>query len=177
MGFFKSFGLNHGNEMGEARGSKTYMPISLVTRQEIIDRSMERWEPEQNVIERDAEKLAKILSRQKGEEIEKTLIFSITEIMRNVIEHSESNSMYYCAQFWPSYEKVEISIADSGIGLRNSINKNPFIDTKLDKEAIQLVMMPGVSSTNYKGAIVDTKDPWHNTGFNPNDLKNPINDG
>jgi len=165
MAFFKSFGLDHGNDLGVAKGSKTYLPITKLTRQEIIDASMIKWEDEQNVIERIAEKISKILSLQKNEEIEKTLSYSITEIMRNVFEHSESDSFLYCTQFWPSYKKVEISIIDAGIGLKNSINKNPYINAKSDKDAIQQVMMPGISSTNYKGAKIDTTSMWHNTGF------------
>lgn len=165
MAFFKSFGHEHGNDLGQARGSRTYLPITMLTRKEIIDASMVKWEEEQNVIERISQSIAKILSREENEEIEKTLVYSITEIMRNVFEHSEADDFLYCTQYWQTYDKVEIAIVDRGIGIQNSINKNPFINARSDKEAIQQVIMPGISSTNYKGAKIDTTSEWYNTGF------------
>lgn len=85
--------------------------------------------------------------------------------MRNVIEHSESKVIEYCAQFWPTYNKVEIAISDNGIGLRASLKNNPFVQVDNDSDALQQALMPAISSKNYKGAIIDRNDPWHNSGF------------
>ena len=85
--------------------------------------------------------------------------------MRNVLEHSKSRSLEYCGQFWPSYNKVEIAILDNGIGLRESLKANPFIQVESDSDAIQQALMPAVSSKNFQGSRINRNDPWHNSGF------------
>ena len=165
MGFFHAFGFEVGNELGEAKGSENYLPLTLIDVQTIQDESTETWESEQKLVEKEAENLAEVLSRQSAGDLFDTLAYSIREIVRNVIEHSDSRVYTYCAQYWPKYKKVEIAILDSGIGLKQSISQNPFIDPRSDVEAIQQVLMPAISSKNYKGAAVDTDDPWHNSGF------------
>lgn len=166
MGFFKSFGLNFGKNIGELSGGKNFLPICKINLEDISEISKNEWRDEQDILEEKAEQLAKILSRNTNDEILKTLIYSITEIMRNVFEHSESREIYYCAQHWPSYKKVDIAILDNGIGLKKSLLKNPHLDINNYSEAIQLSMMPGISSTNYKGSKrVDKSDKWRNTGF------------
>ncbi|MDE4586293.1 hypothetical protein HUW66_012250, partial [Staphylococcus epidermidis] len=85
--------------------------------------------------------------------------------MRNVVEHSDSKVIEYCAQYWPSYDRVEITISDNGIGMKKSLSKNPYIEADNDSEAIQLALMPSISSKNFKGARINTRNPWHNSGF------------
>lgn len=165
MGFFQSFGLNFGKKPGEAQGSKTYLPITILTTKSISDEAMVEWEPEQDVIERKAGDLAAILSRKSNLEVEKTLSYSITEIIRNIIEHSNSEDFIYSAQYWPSHDKVEISILDCGIGLKKSFESNPYVNPKNDKEAIQMAMLPGISSKYFKGVKFDRDDKWQNSGF------------
>ncbi|MDD5412505.1 MAG: hypothetical protein PHF31_14030, partial [Methylobacter sp.] len=133
--------------------------------QTIVDEASKEWEAEQNVIERKAEHLAQILSREESSNLVDALTFSIREIMRNVFEHSQSRSLEYCAQFWPSYDKVEIAILDNGIGLRESLKAIPFIQVESDSDAIQHALMPAISSKNYEGIRIDRNNPWHNSGF------------
>lgn len=165
MAFFRAFGLKHGKEPSHKVGNTRFVPFTILRIQTIVDEAMVEWEQEQKVIERKSEHLAKILLQESSGKLFDALTFSIREIMRNVYEHSESKSIEYCAQYWPSYNRVEISIADSGMGLKESLSKNPHIDAKNDAEAIQQALMPAISSKNYEGAIVDTSDPWHNSGF------------
>lgn len=165
MAFFRAFGLKHGNEPSHKVGNNRFVPFTILRVKTIVDEAMEEWEQEQQVIERKSEQLAKILSQECSGKLFDALTFSIREIMRNVFEHSESKSIEYCAQYWPSYNRVEISIADSGLGLRESLSKNPHIDASNDADAIQQALMPAISSKNYEGAIIDTSDPWHNSGF------------
>ena len=165
MGFFQSFGLPFGKKPGDALGSRTYLPITVTAVQNIIDEALETWEPEQNIVERNAEKLAAILSRSSSEEVKKTLAYSITEIIRNIVEHSKSKDIMFSAQYWKTYNKVEISVLDSGIGLKQSFETNPYVSPANDIEAIQLAMMPGISSKFYKGIKSDRNDKWQNSGF------------
>lgn len=165
MGFFKAFGLDFGKNPGEATGNNTYLPVTILRTQSIRDEANKEYKSEQDIIETKSEELANILSQQKNGNLVDVLTFSIREIVRNVVEHSGSKQVAYCAQYWPAYHKVEIAILDAGIGLKKSISQNPFVEVSNDSDAIQQVLMPAISSKNYKGAIVDTNDPWHNSGF------------
>ncbi|BAW80220.1 hypothetical conserved protein [Candidatus Nitrosoglobus terrae] len=93
------------------------------------------------------------------------LTFFIREVIRNVFEHSRSEAVEYCAQYWPSYDSVEIFISDNGIGLRKSLSMNPYLRIENHSDAIRLSLTPSISSKNYKGIKVDRNNPWHNSGF------------
>lgn len=165
MAFFRSFGLKHGREPNCVDGNDNFVPFTILRIQTIIDEATEEWKIEQDVIEKRAEHLAKILARCESGNLVDALTFSIREVMRNVYEHSASKSIEYCAQYWPTYDKVEIAIADTGIGLRSSLSHNPYVQVNSHSDAIQQALMPAISSKNYEGAILDTNDPWHNSGF------------
>lgn len=165
MGFFKAFGLDFGKAPGEATGNKTYLPITIYRTQSIRDEANKEWKQEQDIVENKSEELAKILSQQESGNLVDVLTYSIREIVRNVVEHSGSKQVAYCAQYWPQYEKVEVAILDAGIGLKYSISQNPFVEVSCDADAIQQALMPEISSKSYKGAKVDKNDPWRNSGY------------
>lgn len=165
MAFFRAFGLKHGREPNCVDGNDRFVPYTILRVQTIVDEATKEWEVEQNIIERRSAHLAEILAQQDNGNLVDALTFSVREIMRNVYEHSKSKSVEYCAQYWPSYNKVEIAIVDHGVGLRGSLNKNPYIEIESHSDAIQQALMPAISSKNYKGAIIDTNNPWHNSGF------------
>lgn len=165
MAFFRAFGLKHGREPNCVQGNDRFVPFTILRVQTIVDEANKEWEVEQEIIERRSEHLAQILSQQEAGNLVDALTFSIREIMRNVFEHSQSKSIEYCAQYWPTYSKVEIAIIDNGIGLKNSLSENPHIQINSNSDAIQQALMPAISSKNYKGAVIDTSNPWHNSGF------------
>lgn len=165
MAFFRAFGLKHGREPNCVDGNDRFVPYTILRVQTIVDEATKEWEEEQEVIERRAAHLAEILTQQRTGNLVDALTYSIREVMRNVYEHSGSKSIEYCAQYWPYYSKVEIAIADHGIGLRESLHGNPHVGIDSDSDAIQQALMPAISSKNYEGAIVDTNNPWHNSGF------------
>lgn len=165
MGFFRAFGLKHGRDPNCVDGNDRFVPYTILRVQTIVDEATKEWEAEQEVIERRSAHLAKILSQQDSGNLVDALTFSIREMMRNVYEHSGSKSIEYCAQYWPFYSKVEISIVDHGKGLKASLKDNPHVQIETHSDAIQQALMPAISSKNYQGAIVDTNDPWHNSGF------------
>ncbi|MFZ6694067.1 hypothetical protein [Undibacterium sp. SXout20W] len=165
MAFFRAFGLKHGREPNCIDGNERFVPYTILRRQTIIDEARKDWEVEQEIIERRAGHLAKILAQEEAGNLVDALTFSIREIMRNVLEHSQAKAIEYCAQFWPTYNKVEIVIVDGGIGLKESLKLNPFIQVESDSDAIQQALMPAISSKNYEGIRIDRNDPWHNSGF------------
>jgi anti-sigma regulatory factor (Ser/Thr protein kinase) len=164
MGLFKSFGLNYGNEPGAASGRGTYIPITRLTVNRIVDEARSEFVHHGEVIEAEALRIAKILTQSKDDELTETLTFSIREIMRNVIEHGQTGHVWYAAQYWPSLNKVEVSILDEGIGIFESLKRNPQAKATNNKEAICLSLQPGVSGV-VKSMRKKSDGDWRNSGY------------
>ncbi len=165
MGFFKAFGLKYGNEPGEATGSSTYLPLTILDVSEIKKEACDNFSHVGDVIESKSEKIAKLLTRQSDGDLVDTLTFSIREIMRNVVEHSGSEIIEYAAQYWPTKNLVEVAILDTGSGIKSGLSSNPFLNMTNEREALHLAMLPGVSGKMYKGIKKRKHDDWQNSGF------------
>lgn len=124
FGFFRSFGLQHGNAPGEAPGSSRYVPITELDVEEIRQEAFDSFQEVGDVIEGKAAELAGILTRHQSGELQDTLSYSIREIMRNVVEHSGSDKIHLCAQYWPQRHEVEVGIVDDGIGIHRALTGN-----------------------------------------------------
>ncbi|MGZ8937423.1 MAG: hypothetical protein ACXW02_08080 [Halobacteriota archaeon] len=165
MGFFKAFGLDHGKVPGEAKGSSTYIPITIFDSEELQKQAAENFEAVGAFIEGQAQEMAAILTRQDSGDLFDTLTYSIREIVRNVIEHSQSNQFGFCAQYWPTHRSVELAILDRGIGVKAGLSPNPNLEICNDHEALNLSLMPGISGKAYKGARQNPNDGWANSGY------------
>ncbi len=165
MGFFKAFYINYGKEPGEAFGSNTYLPVTSWNLSDIKQEARDNWEPEQQIIETRSEELAKKLTQQEDDNLVETITYSLREILRNILEHSDSYDLWYCAQYWPIYHKAEIAILDSGKGIKEALSSNPFLEITSHSDAIQQALLPGISGKVFKGRKVNRNDPWHNSGF------------
>lgn len=165
MGFFKSFGLEFGKSAGEANGSGTYIPITIYDVEVIKQQAANNYEVVGEFVERQAEEMAAILTRDSAGDLFDTLTYAIREIVRNVIEHSQSNQFGFCAQYWPSYGTVELAILDRGIGIKQGLSSNPYLKINNDHEALNLCLMPGVSGKAFKGARRNPNDVWANSGY------------
>jgi hypothetical protein len=93
-----------------------------------------------------------------NKEIFKYLDFCIIEIIRNVIEHSESKHLWYAAQYWSTDNCVEISIMDEGMGIQTSLENELGDEEKL----LKFSLIPGCSSKPTTHYIGDHAD---NSGF------------
>lgn len=164
MGFFQDFGLDFGNEPGEASGNDRYLPITVIKIAELEKEAAGNFELVQETIERQSKKLAEILIQNKNKEILDTLTFSIREILRNSVEHSKSETIEICAQFWPTQKTVEIAILDTGIGIAKTLKENPRIKFESDREAINLSLMPGISRISSSKSQKNSNH-WANSGF------------
>ena len=91
----------------------------------------------------------RLLQKSTGNDFD-TLSYLCREILRNIIEHSYSNRMYYCAQYYPSNELVSVVIADEGEGIRSSLNENPNLSIETDREALKQAILPGKSGRSHK---------------------------
>ena len=165
MGFFQAFGLPFGKEPGQAAGSPRYLPVTIFRCQDLIANAAAKGVEVGDEIEENSRKMAAMLCGADSGPLFDTFSYSARELMRNVVEHSKAFQFGICAQYWPSKSRVEVSIIDRGIGLRESLSSNPHIDASDDKRAINYALMPAVSGKAFKGARVRQKGPWANSGF------------
>jgi len=162
MGFFKAFGLDHGNAPGEAVGSSTYVPLQSIKRSEISEMAEHDYVEFNVLVENRASLLSSILTRGNFGVLHDTLTYSIREILRNVFEHSGADEVMVCAQHWPTRNEVEVGIVDAGRGIRAGLAQNPSFAFETDRESLHAALMPGVSGNIWAGK---GQDPWMNTGY------------
>lgn len=165
MGFFKAFGYDYGKRPGEAPGGSRYLPVSIFNCDELRNQAVERGEAVGDVIEEKSKQLAAMLCGEDESDLHRTLAYSLREIMRNVVEHSEADQIGMCAQYWPTKNKVEVAIIDRGVGLRKTLSRNPHLGIESDKHALNYACMPAVSGKAFKGSRVRQKGHWANSGF------------
>lgn len=163
MGFFQAFGLEFGKLPGEAKGSSRYLPLTIYDCETLIKRAAEKGTEVGDEVEEVSKHLAKMLCSEDGA-VYDTLAYSLRELMRNVVEHSNAAQFGICAQHWPSKKRVEVAILDRGIGLQASLRHNPHLDVSDDKRAVNYALMPAVSGKAFKGARRQ-RGNWANSGF------------
>ncbi len=79
----------------------------------------------------------------------KTLGYIFSELIRNVIEHAESdNGAILCAQYYRKSNSIRVGIADTGLGIKRTITRSHAAETDLD--AIRLALTPGITGTTSK---------------------------
>jgi len=103
------------------------------------------------------------LTQSQAGDLVDTLTFSIREIIRNVVEHSEAPFAAICAQYWPTLHKVEVAIVDDGRGIREALSDNDRHEYENDRDAVHIAMMPGISGNIAAGRSRD--DEWQNSGY------------
>lgn len=170
MGFFKyvSESLGIGKMPGEANGSTNYIPITPIKVEELqqAEISQGNYMVMGDLIEKEAGRLARIVDRGNSE-LHELLTYLIREILRNTPEHAETNTMWICGQYWPSYELAEIAIADEGIGIYNSITQNPVHKEYItdNEKALQWALKAGISEAFKPSMKQKSHDEWANSGF------------
>lgn len=170
MGFFKSIDerVSIGKMPGEALGNNNYIPITKIDFIQMHEKEKEKEHPLriEEAIEQEASRLAKVLSRDNME-LHHLFTYLIREVLRNVLEHSESNEAWICGQFWQYPLKAEIAILDNGIGITKSLQKNSthrqYIDS--DEEALKCAIKAGISQTFRPMKTNRSDDEWANSGF------------
>jgi hypothetical protein len=166
MGFFKSFGLDFGKKPGEAPGSKRYIPLTIMRTQTIVDDAAVSAREVGEEVDDFCARLCETLCTTDVGPVFDTLRYSMRELIRNVIEHSEAKQFGFCSQYWPSKGRAEVAILDRGIGLQKSLSPNPYIEASDHKRAINYAMMPAVSGKAFKGSRRPRRSsPWNNSGF------------
>lgn len=79
---------------------------------------------------------------------------SLFEIFQNAALHSESKSgIFICGQFFPQLHRLDFSIADAGIGIRESVRR--YLRSKINScDAIRWALVEGnTTKTNQPGGL------------------------
>lgn len=70
--------------------------------------------------------------------------FIISELVRNVLEHSSSDKgALVAAQYYKKSNRIGIGIVDDGVGIKNTITRSHI--ARNDLESIKLALMPGIT--------------------------------
>lgn len=163
MGFFDYLGMPFGSPLGAAQGSETYVPLTERSTAEVRSGAADSAVPVGEHIHGEAERLASVLTRSAGGHLQDTLAYSIREIIRNVVEHSEADSYTFAAQYWPSRQEVEMVVSDQGMGLARSLRQNPNLSITADEDALLTAVKPGMSSKAWRKTR--QHDDWANSGY------------
>lgn len=86
--------------------------------------------------------LKTILAKQMDldESLLKMFDFSVSELLQNIFHHSEKDYGYIAAMTFPKKRRLQFAIVDNGIGIRQSLLKNPRLNSSLvsDESALAL---------------------------------------
>lgn len=166
MRFYTAIGIKHGRGFDEDYGNQKYLPITKLDIKALREQGAANMERIQEVIVSKSNLMANVLS-QGNASYKKWLSYALTEIMRNIPEHSDAKEIWYCAQYWPSFDLVELAILDEGIGIKESLLSNVAYESLIstDKEALEYALKPGISRTFIPGKSNTSIDEWANSGY------------
>lgn len=163
IGFYKTALFDLGKDLGEAKGSKTYIPFTKISKDCLLKKQSEYedeygiTQPLQHFIQLEVVKIARIITTIP-EEVD-ALAYCFREIIRNVFEHGETDECMICGQKYSGQNaRVEIAIIDNGCGIANSLKDNFGVTT--DRQALNLCLQPGISGKDIKKDGI-----WSNSGF------------
>lgn len=163
MGFFHTIGIVSSIEH-PAISNSNYIPISKIDYSEAITKIALGGMHAGEYVDDIARDLSHVLVQAREGNLYETLSYSIREVLRNTLEHAYCKNIYYAAQYWPSLNKVEIVVADDGIGLQKSLSYNPYFKELANKTAVKYSLMPGISGKVYEGAKLKDHE-WENSGY------------
>lgn len=170
MRFYRFVGMDVGRSLSESQGNSNYQAISELKLLDLVRQSREEGVALGELVTNTSRKLATVLSRG-DQRMKETMTFCLREIIRNIPEHSLSYNGWYCAQYWPTYDLVELAIMDDGQGIWKSITSNyTYACEMLDNEgAILKSLQPGISRTfddsENEEIFANTGNKWKNSGY------------
>ena len=159
VGFFKYFGENPfcANDLNK---SKTYIPFSIIEWSDLQSRvNDERLNGHNCKIQDVICEYSDNYSDWMFGKIEPVISYCFREIIRNVFEHT---NCLYCSifgQIYPTRDEIEICIADSGSGIRNTLSK-VYPECVDDEWALTHAILPGITS-----GAVKIGSEYDNSGF------------
>ena len=130
MGLFKILGITSNISIVEHEPAGRFIPITKIRTSDELSRFITDMVP--------------LLHLEP--EPARTIGYIISELARNVIEHAQTeNGAILCAQYYKKSNTIRIGIADTGVGIKSTINVSHRADS--DLEAIRLALTPGITGT------------------------------
>lgn len=130
MGLFDFLGIESGIHITKHEAAGRFVPLTQIKTSEELTKFITEVTPLLHLEPVYAEPLRYILS----------------ELIRNVLEHSLSEyGAIVSAQYYSKSNTIRIGIADTGVGIWQTINQS--YNPKDDLDAIRLALMPGITGT------------------------------
>lgn len=130
MGLFKLLGIKSGIMIEEHEPAGRFIPLTQIKKSEDLTRFITDMIP---------------LLHLEPKQVE-PLKYIVSELVRNVLEHSKSDyGAILSAQYYKKSNTIKIGIADTGVGIKRTINISHKAPTHL--EAIRLALTPGITGT------------------------------
>lgn len=100
-----------------------------------------------NIAETISAKISTVLSCG-NKDVEHVFFYIISELLRNIPEHSHQFDAWHCSQHWvhEDYIESEIALIDYGIGYKNSLEFKGNRILENDIEAMKSALQPGITS-------------------------------
>ena len=138
MGLFTLLGLKSQFSISEHDPSGRFIPLTQIKTTEQMTRFITEMIPLLHLEPQQAEPIRYIVS----------------ELVRNVLEHAETpNGAIIAAQYHAKSNMIRIGIADTGVGIRQTIGNSHF--ARDDLSAIKLALVPGITGTTSREGGTD----------------------
>lgn len=144
MGFWDALGLAVGRRVGSA-GTSGYLPITRLDVGELVRSAVGGDVLAIGEIERRASQLALVLAVEGVPQLTEALGYALRELIRNVVEHAMSPSIWVCGMSWRHRGYLQVAILDEGRGIRASLADNERYRFADDITARREALRPGVS--------------------------------
>lgn len=170
IGFFYSVRQEFGKRPEQLKGNNNFIPIKKINLKNSYSECLYNNMDIYYYIEKQvAEHLADVLSRHNNN-LKLCLTYCITEVIRNIYDHSSSKELWYCGQYWPTRDLVEVAIIDEGVGIFKTLSRNKKLVVNNDEEALALALSAGISKKRSKSS--ESYDIYSNAGFGLYMIKN-----
>lgn len=138
MGLFDFLGIESGIQINEHESAGRFVPLTQIKATHTLSAFIAEITPLLHLSPKHAEPIRYIMS----------------ELIRNVLEHSLSPyGAIVSAQYHFKSNTIRIGIADTGVGIWQTINKSH--NPKNDLDALRLALTPGITGTTSKEGGTD----------------------
>lgn len=147
MGFWWSIGEDAAPPSGLRTASDRYVRVDYLSVADLYRQAAGADPIRSELVSRRAAELATVLSQETKGPIWQALEYSFREMLRNAIEHSGADKVWFAAwtRFRGNPPDVQVAILDEGRGVRNSLLDNPAYSPSDDAAALKLALQPGIS--------------------------------
>jgi hypothetical protein len=130
MGLFSFLSISYDMKITEHESAGRFIPLTRIKNSDELTRFITDMVPLLHLEPKHAEPIKYVIS----------------ELVRNVLEHANTpDGAIICAQYYDKSKLIRIGIADTGVGIKQSINFSHNAHTHL--EAIKLALTPGITGT------------------------------